>query len=282
MRYTLQQLIDQYRNDADSSFLKLQHQVRLRRERLLSRIGREHGGRELQDIRTRTLIAWHREWGSGGKLAMAKALVDVLRVLFRFGASILEDQECGRLSDALEEIRLQNSTSRSESITSEHACAVRAAAHEHFGWHCIALAQALQFELPLMQKDVIGEWVPLIEPGESDVVWIEQKWLRGLRWSEVDENMILVRSGKREKDDLVHDLRLSPMVMEEFGFIAGLDHPGLLTRNMLPMTGPIVLNTISAYPYTTAEFRRKWRMVATQAGVPSGVKNRNSSHRARG
>jgi hypothetical protein len=276
MSNTLQQLIDQYRNDSDSSFLKLQHQVRLRRERLLSRIGREHGGRELQDIRTRTLIAWHREWVSDGKLAMAKALVDVLRVLFRFGASILEDQECGRLSDALEEVRLQNSTSRSEPITSEYVRAIRAAAHEHFGWHCLALAQALQYELPLGQKDVIGEWVPLSEPGESDVVWREQKWLRGLRWPEVNENMILVHTGKQKKDDLVHDLRLSPMVMEEFSFIAGVV-PELLTREMLPMTGPIVLNTISAYPYATAEFRRKWRLVATQAGVPSDVKNRNSA-----
>jgi hypothetical protein len=113
MGYTLQQLIDQYRNDADSSFLKLQHQVRLRRERMLTRISREHGGSELRDIRTRTLIAWHREWVSDGKLSMAKALIDILRVLFRFGASILEDQECGRLSDALQEVRLQNSTSRS-------------------------------------------------------------------------------------------------------------------------------------------------------------------------
>jgi hypothetical protein len=273
MSFTLQQLIDHYRNDADSSFSKLQHQVRLRRERLLSRIGREHGGRELKDIRTRTLVAWHREWVSSGKFAMGKALVDVLRVLFRFGASILEDQECRRLSDALEEVRLQDSTSRSEPITSEHVRAIRATAHDHFGWPCIALAQTLQFELPLMQKDVIGEWVPLNEPGDSDVVWREQKWLRGLRWSEVDENMILVRTGKLEKDDLVHDLRLSPMVMEELAFWAGVA-PAQLTRDMLPMTGPIVLNTISAYPYTNAEFRRKWRMVATQAGVSSSVKNR--------
>jgi hypothetical protein len=275
MGYTLQQLIDQYRNDADSSFLKLQHQVRLRRERLLSRIGREHGGRELQDIRTRTLIAWHREWVSDGKLAMAKALIDVLRVLFRFGASILENRECARLSDALEEIRLQNSTSRSAPITSDHVLAIRAAAHDHFGWHSIALAQALQFELPLVHKDVIGEWVPLSEPGESDIVWRDQKWLHGLRWPEVNENMILVHTGKREKDDLMQDLRLSPMVMEEFGFMAGVV-PALLTREMLPITGPIVLNTISAYPYTSAEFRRKWRLVATQTGVPSEVKNRNS------
>jgi hypothetical protein len=210
MSYTLQQLNDHYRNDPDSSFSKLQYRVRVRQERLLARIGREHGSLDVHKIRNRSLIAWHREWVSGSKLAMARALVDVLRVLFKFGATILEDQECGRLRDALEVLRLQNSASRSEQITSEHVRAIRAVAHQHFGWHCIALAQALQFELPLGQKDVIGEWIPVNEPGESDVVWREQKWFRGLRWSEVNENMMLVRATKWQNSVL--DLRLSPMV----------------------------------------------------------------------
>jgi hypothetical protein len=34
------------------------------------------------------------------------------------------------------------------------------------GWHSIALAQAIQFDCALRQKDVIGEWVPESEPGE--------------------------------------------------------------------------------------------------------------------
>ena len=62
---------------------------------------------------------------------------------------------------------------------------------EHFGWYSIALAQALQFELLLSQKDVIGEWVPVTEPGKSDVIWAERRLLRQKdvvgEWIPVDE-----------------------------------------------------------------------------------------------
>jgi hypothetical protein len=271
MGYTLQQLIDHYRNDPDSSFSRLQYQVRVRQERLLARIDREHGSHEVQSIRARTLIAWQRQWASGGKIAMARSLLDRLRVLFKFGATILEDQECSRLCNALEEIRLQKPTSRSEKMTSEYAQAICVTAREHFGWDSIAVAQALQFELPLGQKDVIGEWVPVGEPGESDVVVDGQKWLRGLRWEAIDGNLILchaVGSGRR----LIEvDLRTAPMVIAELDL-------GVVTR---PTSGPVVICDTTGLPWSTAEFRRKWALVAKKAGVPSAIKNRNSFRQAR-
>src|SRR3954465_13441337 len=103
---------------------------------------------------------------------------------------------------------------------------IRTVARNHFGWYSIALAQALQFELLLGQKDVIGEWVPVGEPGESDVVREEegheeegQKWLRGLRWSDIDKNLILRHrvgsSGRR----IEVDLRTAPMVLEELSIM---------------------------------------------------------------
>jgi hypothetical protein len=48
------------------------------------------------------------------------------------------------------------------------------------GMPSIQLAQALQFELCLRQKDVIGEWVPVAEPGMSSVTYHGRKWLCGL------------------------------------------------------------------------------------------------------
>src|SRR4051794_12072517 len=112
-------------------------------------------------------------------------------------------------------MRLQKPSSRSAQMTLQHARAICATAHAHFGWPSIALAQAIQFELPLGQKDVIGEWVPVGEPGESNVVFDGKKWLRGLRWEAVDEDLILrhvVGSGRRHFEV---DLRTAPMVMAE-------------------------------------------------------------------
>ena len=43
-----------------------------------------------------------------------------------------------------------------------------------------------------------------------------------------------------------------------------------------PKGGPLVICDITGLPWSTAEFRRKWRKVARQAGVPDVVKNRDS------
>ena len=191
MSFTLGHLIEQYHTDPDSNFTKLSYRVRVERRRTLARICREHGGQQLRNIRTRTLIEWHRKWIAGGKLSMARSLVDRMRELLRFGSTVLEDGECSRLLSGLAEIRPQKPVPNPVYITREQAYAICAVAHEHFGWPSIALAQAIQFELPLTQKDVIGEWVPVGEAATSDVVSDGQKWLRGLRWSAIDDNLIM-------------------------------------------------------------------------------------------
>jgi hypothetical protein len=266
MSRTLKQLIGLYRNDPDSSFVDLQYQVRVKHDRLLARIDREHGAHRLEDIRTRNLVAWHKAWSTGGKVAMAHSLISRLRVLFRFGFTMLEDQECLRLLNVLSEARFRSSSPRNLPMTAQQANAIRTTAREWFGWDSIALAQALQFELLLGQKDVIGEWVPLSEPGASDVVVDEEKWLRGLRWSDIDDDLILRHYVGSSRRPIEVDLRTAPMVIEELEAMASLR----------TSSGPLVVCEITAYPWSTAEFRRKWRIVARKAGVPDTVQNRDS------
>jgi hypothetical protein len=268
MSLTLGNLIEQYRTDADSRFTQFSYRVRVDRERTLARIHREHGKQQPRNIRTRTLIAWHREWIAGGKLSMARSFVDRMRELFRFGSIVLEDRECSRLLDGLAEIRPQKPVPSPSYITREQACAICAVAREHFGWPSIALAQAFQFELPLSQKDVIGEWVPVSEAGTSDVVSDGQKWLRGLRWSAIDDNLILRHvAGSGSKLIEVDLKKAAPMVLAAFE-----EEIGSGTR---PESGPIILCDTTGLPWSAAEFRRKWRLVAAKAGVPDSVKNRS-------
>jgi hypothetical protein len=266
MSMTLQKLIECYRTDPDSNFPGLQYQVRIKHGRSLDRLSREHGSSQLQYMRLRTVMAWYEVLSDGGKIAMARSLLDRLRELFRFGANILGDRECARLFEGLSEVRLANPPKRSVQLTLDRVKAIRKTAHEHFGWGTIAFAQALQFELLLGQKDVIGEWVPTAEPGETNLVVGEKKWLRGLRWSDIDDdNMILrhkVGSGQRP---IEVDLRTAPMVLEE------------IERSVSRSTsGPVILCEITGLPWLTAEFRRKWRLVAKRAGVPDDVTNRDS------
>ncbi len=269
----LKQLIDCYRSDPEFDFLKLKYHVRKNHDTELNRLIEKHGGTKLPDIRFRTLTAWYRGWLADGKIATARSLVSRLRELFRFGRSMLEDRECDRLFKDLGKLKLVSSPPRKVAMTAEHARAVCKVAREHFGWPSIALAQALQFELLLGQKDVIGEWVPIDEPGKSDVVQENKKWLRGLRWSDIDKNLILrhtVGSGGR---GIEVDLRTAPMVLEEFKTLVA---EGDELVGLLPCSGPVVICDTNGLPWSTHEFRRKWRLVAKEAGIPDNVTNRDS------
>ena len=194
---------------------------------------------------------------------------------FVSAATLLEDGECIRLLNILSQTRFPNAVSRNLRITAEQVKTVRVKAHRR-GWGSIALAQALQFELMLSQKDVIGEWVPISEPDTSAVVGPKGKWLTGLRWEEIDKDLILRRNQNSENGKEVEfDLKLAPMVIEEFALWSRTPI-AKLNRAALPASGPVVLCEITAYPWSTAEFRRKWRILAKDAGVPDSIKNRNS------
>jgi hypothetical protein len=159
-----------------------------------------------------------RGWAEGGKIPMAHSLMGMTRTLFSFGMTLLECDDCARMCAVLSKQRFQMGKSRTERLTADMANLIRAKAHE-LGWHSIALAQAIQFEGMFRQKDMIGEWVPLAEPGTSDVIHNGEKWLRGILWSEIDQNLILRHVTSKRQKMVEIDLRLADMVMEEFSHI---------------------------------------------------------------
>jgi hypothetical protein len=281
---TLEQLIELYRTDPESSFCKLSYAVRIKHERLLARISREHGNISLRNVRGRNLIAWHNGWLGENKVAMAHSLISRLRVVFRFGAVMLEDGECERLTNLLRDMRFEKKTTpREQSISSEQAKAIRVKARSCYGWPSIALAQALQYELLLNQKDVIGEWVPIAANGTSGIrrerqkgkEKILEKWLPGLCWEYIDENLVLRYAVRKMRRPVEFDLRAARMVMEELALDSKTPIPKL-TRSRLPLSGPMITNEINALPWSTAEFRRKWRIVANRVGIPKHIANRDS------
>jgi hypothetical protein len=262
---TLAGLIAEYRTHRASGYHKLRHQVRLNCNRLLFRLEEQHGPETLSSIRASTVQIWYDGWSAGGKLSMGHAFVAQLRTLFSFGLLMIEDRECERLSVVMSKLKFAQTQSRTSFLTADHAVAIRETARNHFGWHSIALAQALQFELLLRQKDVIGEWVPETEPGESSIRLDGLKWLRGLRWSEIDDNWILRHVTSKRQKLIEVDLKSAPMVLEELQH-----HP------YRPADGAIVVSDTTGWPWTTSEFRRKWRIVADQAGIPKDVRNQDS------
>jgi hypothetical protein len=55
------------------------------------------------------------------------------------------------------------------------------------------------------------------------------------------------------------------MICDELAFLGGRK-----------ASGPIIINEITGAPWSAAEFRRKWRIVATAAGVPKEIRSMDS------
>ncbi len=283
---TIRSLIACYKTDKDSVYAGRRFKTRQNYDYQMGRIERDTwvhegavrviGDEELEDISARTLKRWHEVWGGGGKVAMGHAMIGMLRGLFTFGATILENKECQRLKGLMHDMRFAMPVGRTEHISADQVIAVRAAAHDH-AMPSIALAQAFQFELMLRQKDVIGEWVPQTEPGMSDVFDGNDKWLWGIRWSEVDANMILRHTTSKRKKDIEVNLMLAPMVLEELL----IEYPDMMgptgvRRDALPLSGPIILDEATGVPHVAHNFRRLWRICAKAAKVPDHIRNMDS------
>lgn len=262
---TVAELINQYQTDPVSSFHRLRYYVRRNHTNILKRLADQIGPVELMAVKARDLKAWHLQWSDGGnKLSGAQQMLSQVRAICGYGATMLEDDQCTRIAMILHRLRFPHAPPRTSFLTAAQANAVRGVAHD-MGWPSIALAQAIQFELMLRQKDVIGEWVPFDEPGESDVRFRGMKWLRGLRWEEIDANMVLRHRTSKKQKDIEINLNYSPMILEEL--------PHVIHRTA---AGPIVICEITAMPWSASEFRRKWRLCADIAGVPKDVRNMDS------
>jgi hypothetical protein len=283
---SLKSLINCYQTDPDSPYRKLRFNVRRNVDNLLRRLVADHGNEDLGDIKGRTILAWYKEWTADGvKISMGSAFVGQLRSLFTFGRSILECQECVRMGQVMHDLRFKGTKARQVSVSAEQADAIRYKARLHFGWYSLALAQAFQFECTLRQRDVIGEWVPIAEEGLSLTVHKGMKWIRGILWQEIDENLILRHITSKKQKETEVDLKLAPMVLEEFGELIGgrpllvadpITKKVSVNRTLLPASGPIVINDVSGLPWSPNEYRRKWRLVANAAGVPTNVWNMDS------
>lgn len=269
---SLKSLINLYQTDHDSRYHKKQYAVRKNHDTLYRRLMDEHGHEQLADIKARVIIAWNDEWTCGGtKLATGDAFRGRLRELVSFGATILEDPDCERICGVMSKMRFENSKPRTATLKAEQAITHRAMAHS-LGWHSMALADAMQFDLTLRQKDVIGELVPLTEPGLSDVHFEGQKWVKGARWEEIDEHFVFRHITSKRGKPIEADLHHAPMVMEEFSLIAGVPIAEL-RRDMLPAWGPMIMSETKCRPWKAQSFRQRWRRVADLAGLPKDVRS---------
>lgn len=288
---TIKSLSRFYQTDTDSPFKSVRYRSRLRYVNRLKVIETALGDVCVLNITFRDLKRWFDEFAApdvpGGPRMLPRAydLMAQLKLLFRFGKLALpKSSGCGEVVEIFEDPTMEfpgGQRRRKEYLSYVQAGLVRDEAHRR-GQPSIALAQAFMIECGMRQKDMIGEWVPMTEPGVTDVLSGPRKWLMGARWEEVDANFVwkhrLSKSVKGQ--DAIMDAEAGQI--EEFELLAfpmvraELERIAPLTRANFPASGPVIVYEKTGRPWCTSEFRRQWRLCAKAAGIPSNVQNRDS------
>ena len=265
---TLAQLIEEYKTDSVSGFKRMRYGTRMNHENVLRRMSEKYGHLQISEIRNRTLEEMYQHWGKEGQtISMAHTFMAKLRAVCGYGAGMLDDMDCNRICMNLSRRRYPMQAKAKESfLTAEMATAIREKARQ-IGYFSIALAQAFQFDCVLRQGDCIGYWVPVTEPGESDVIWGDMKWVRGIRWEEIDENLVLRHVTSKRGKKLTVPLADAPMVKEELDLTPSWVKTG---------HGPVIVYEATGKPWKSTPFRQKWRIIADICGIPKDIKNMDS------
>lgn len=291
------ELVIAYQTDPASKFVKpggLRYHTRKHYRVLCGKITAMCGDELIAKTGARDFDRWHQAWfhnpDGPPRVTAAHSTITMLRIISNFGATYLANDACKAASDLLSRMTFQSPKPRESFLEVDQVIGIRKAAHE-LGWRSIALAQALQFEGIFRQKDIIGEFVPISEPGISDVLDGNNKWLRGIIWEEIDDNLVLSHVTSKRQKLVTVPLLDAPMVVEEL-LIA---YPGCITeerridpdtrqervvlvvhREMLPARGPVIRGEHRGAPWEKDRFRVHWRKCANLAGVPKTVKNMDS------
>jgi len=266
---TVTKLVDRYRTHPGSPYLKLRHTTRAHYDGNIRRILEVCGEARLADLRAPDIQNYYDGWaGPERKLSMAHSLITILRVIVNFGATVLEDDDCIRLAVVMHRMALPGSkkpTARVD-LTRQQITDFCNTARK-MGFASIALAQAFRIDCGLMPKDIVGEWAPMSEPGAPSEIIDESgdsRWLRGIRWHQIDENFVLRHNTSRYNEPVEFDLKAAPFVT------AGLStqDDGALTRSKLPASGAIIVCERTGRPWNSHYFRETWRKIANAAGLP--------------
>lgn len=268
---TLASLIDCYQRDEDSPYRAVKWNTRKHYDDTLALLRGSFGARRIDALTGRDFTRWYRvlkepaEPGGPERVRRAYNCMKLLRIVVRYGAAN-GLAGCVQVSAMLSMQRFPLPPPRKVAMTFEHAQAIvdKALALDR---PSIALAQALQFETALRQRDIIGEWEPDAAPGaQGGIVALGRRWTGGVTWADIDGDLVLTKATTKTGAVGEWDLRRCPLVM------AVLDR-------FLPLAGrvgPLIIEETSGRPYFYRNYTRVWRRIAEAAGVPREVWNMDS------
>ena len=266
---TMKALSRRYQTDPDSPFRQLRFATRNAYADDLKIIENTVGERVLSKLSGRDFRRWYQLWrkpkeeGGPERIRRAHGAMVMVRILVNWG--VTDDvPHCARLSAILKLQRFSAPVPRKDRLTWQQAEAIVTEALAR-GCVSIAMAQAMQADCAMRQKDLIGEWVPLADPGISEVIRGSEKWLRGVRWEEINQDLILVHDTSKRDRTVTHDLRACMLVMRVLAVIGDR-----------PASGAMIVNERTNLPYRNKSFYDEWRCIADAVGIPKGIWNMDS------
>lgn len=266
---TLKSVIRLYQQTKESPYLEIKSNTRSMYDESLTLLETSVGARRLEKVTGLDIRRWYQNFkepaadGKPERVRRAYKAMQLLRIVIGFGV-VLNITECFRLKTVLEEMRFTVPKARTDALTFEQAQAICSKALE-MDLPSIAVAQAFQFELTLRQIDVIGRWEKIDDPKSGGIVDRGQRWRDGLLWSDIDESGLLTKFTSKTGQEAEHDTTAYPFL-----------------RSMIDLVpqekrfGPIIRCEATGLPYRYRHFADVWRDVATKAGVPKNVWNRDS------
>lgn len=263
---TVKSLLQIYQRHPESPFQDLKPGSRRPYVHYLGRLEGHIGNRRVDSVDGVDVKRWHKLWSTNGKhLAAAAMSRAVLEAALSFGVSLRLDG-CQELVGIVREVRkkLPKSKARTQNMSADQVSKARAAAHK-VGRPSRARIYAFAFETTLRLWDVTGQWVPMDEPGISDVLDIEKglKWF-GLRWEDIGDDLVVRYTPTKTADTtgktIVYPLANAPMVLEEIASI-----PVEARR------GPIIISEATGIPYHQEAFRRGWRKDRKAADIEEDI-----------
>lgn len=267
---TLASLIDCYRRDEDSPYRAVKANTRKHYDDVLDLLSGMFGQRWIDALTGRDFTRWYRvmreprEPDGQERVRRAHNGIKLLRIVTNYGAAV-GYPGCEQAATMLSRLRFAPPPPRKVAMSYEQAAAIVSKAIE-MKRPSIALAQAIQFETTLRQRDVIGEWVDDGTPDIQGIVALGRRWTGGVTWADIDADLVLSKATTKTGAIGEWDLKRCPLVL-------------LALKAFEPLTGrvgPLVIDEPSGRPYFHRNYARIWRSIADAAGVPREVWNMDS------
>lgn len=266
----IKNLIRVYRERESSPFQRVKWNTRRTYSQMLDILEEGTGDVKLSTINMEMLYQWYNDAcypegkgrGKPERLRKAHGIISILRRIISYGVAA-EMPECGRINSILTNMRFKAPGRRTAALFAKHVVSFidTALANDRLS---LALGTALQFELGMRQKDVIGEWEPLDGgPPTSLYVMNRRQWVNGLTWDLIGPDWILSKPTTKTGQVVTHDLTLCPMSKQL------IEQIPLEKRSF----GPVIIDELHNRPYAEHAYQRHWREIADKAGLPRGLWN---------